>query len=343
MSGWFNDKGPESDIVISSRVRLARNLKDYPFPWKMSKEQETSLLNRIREAFMGNGSVAKSFLFLDIQSLGPIDRHSIVEKHLISPELAESSRICGALISRDEKISIMVNEEDHLRIQALFGGLQIDKALGLCSKVDTYLEEKMDFAFDNRFGYLTCCPTNIGTGIRASAMLHLPALTMTGYIRGVLDACTKLGIAVRGLYGENSEASGNMYQISNQVTLGLADNEIVTNINHIAFQIIEQERTLRSELFKQNPSRMEDKVYRSLGIFSHARIMSTEEGMKLLSDVRLGVDMGIIKNINTEILNELLLLTQPATLQKMAGGPLGSEERDIMRAEVIRKKLIVEN
>lgn len=340
MSGWYCENGPESDIVVSSRVRLARNLDDYPFPSRMNKEQQTNLLNRVKDAFTGaESSFLQKFVFVDIPGLSPIDRHSIVEAHLISPDLADSQKTCGVLLSKDKKVSIMINEEDHLRIQSLYAGLQIDKAWENCSKIDDYLEGKLKFAFDSKYGYLTCCPTNTGTGIRASAMLHLPALTMTGYINNILEACGKLGIAVRGLYGENSEASGNMYQISNQVTLGLSENEIVTNITNITKQIIEQERMLRKELYKQNPFRMEDKIYRSLGVFTHARIISTEESFKALSDVRLGVDMGIIKNISKETLNEISMIIQPATLQKLAGHPLSPDERDIKRAEVIRSKL----
>jgi len=233
----------------------------------------------------------------------------------------------------------MINEEDHLRIQCLFPGLQLDKAWELCDKIDSLLEENIDYAFSEKYGYLTCCPTNLGTGIRASAMLHLPALTMTGYIRGMLDACGKLGIAVRGIYGENSEALGNLFQISNQITLGLSEEEIINNVTNIGNQIINQERTLRAELYRQNPYRFEDKVYRSLGILSNARIISSEESFKLISDVRLGVDMGIIKNIDVAKLNEILLYIQPANLQKIFDRTLSPDERDIKRADLIREKL----
>ena len=233
----------------------------------------------------------------------------------------------------------MINEEDHIRIQCLSSGMQLENSWKLGNKIDSILEEKIDFAFSEKYGYLTCCPTNIGTGIRASAMLHLPALIMTGYIKRILEACSKLGIAVRGIYGENSEASGNMFQISNQTTLGQSEEEIINNIKNITSQIIEQERMLRTELYKQNPLRFEDKVCRSLGVFSNARIMSSEESLKLLSDVRLGVDMGIIKNISIEDLNGIMLLIQPGNLQKQAGKPLDPNERDFKRAEFVRERL----
>lgn len=221
----------------------------------------------------------------------------------------------------------------------MFSGMQLDNAWKLCDKVDTLFEEKLEFAFSKNYGYLTSCPTNLGTGMRASVMLHLPALVMTGYIGGILEACGKLGMAVRGLYGENSEASGNMFQISNQITLGLSEEEIISSITNAASQIIEQERNLRNEIYKQDTYRLEDRVYRSFGIFSNARIISTEECLKLLSDVRLGVVMGIIKNVDISLLNEIMLLIQPATLQKIEGKPLSPEERDIKRAEIIRDKL----
>lgn len=340
MKGWYLEKGPESDVVMSTRVRLARNFNDFPFPSKMKKEDSQLVLDKVKQAVFGRSSaIGENFEFKDIGKLSPIKRQMLVEKHLISPNLAESHTESGAIISDDEKISIMINEEDHLRIQCLFAGMQLNEAWDLCSKIDNLLEESIDYAFDEKLGYLTCCPTNIGTGIRASAMLHLPALTMTGYINGMLEICSKLGIAVRGLYGENTEASGNMFQISNQVTLGQTENEIITNITNIARQIIDQERTLRKELHKQNPFRFEDKVYRSLGLLSNARIISTEEALKLLSDVRLGVDMGIITDIDINRLNEILLLVQSASLQESVGRPLSPDERNIKRAETIRSRL----
>ena len=344
MASWYIEKGPESDVIISSRVRLARNLEEYPFPFKMSKEQQSKVLSLVKDVVMNSSrSASRDFLFVDMEGFGPIDKLTMVEKHLISPDLAESQRLSAAIISRDEKISIMINEEDHIRIQCMFPGMQLDSAWKLCNKIDTLLEEKIDFAFNNDYGYLTCCPTNIGTGIRASTMMHLPALTMTGYIKGVLEACSKLGITVRGLYGENSEASGNMFQVSNQVTIGLTEEEIIANVTNIASQIMEQERTLRKELYRQNSYRFEDKVYRSLGIFANARIMSTEESLKLASDVRLGVEMGIIPGISLETLNEIMILIQPASLQKSVGKPLSPEERDVKRAELVRKKLGLSN
>jgi len=230
MNEWYMQIGPESDVVMSTRVRIARNFNGIPFPSKMKREDGKLVIKKVKEAIFGRSYVANNFRFIDIHELTPIQRQVLVEKHLISPDLAESRIESGVIISAEENISIMINEEDHLRIQCLAAGLQLEDTWNLCNQIDNLLEETIDYAFDEKFGYLTCCPTNLGTGIRTSVMLHLPALTMTGYIKGILEACTKLGIAVRGLYGENSEASGNMYQISNQVTLGLTEEEIISNI-----------------------------------------------------------------------------------------------------------------
>ncbi len=340
MTGWYIEKGPESDVVISSRVRLARNLKGYPFPFRMNLEAAGQVLSKVKNAVLKDKeNQAKEIAFIDIKDLNPLELHSMVEKHLISPDLAEGRQQGGLLLSKDEKISIMINEEDHLRIQSLFPGMQIENAWKLCDSIDTAIEKKVDYAFDNRYGYLTCCPTNVGTGIRVSVMVHLPALTMTGYIKDILDACRKLGVAVRGIYGENSEASGNMFQISNQVTLGHTEQEILANIENIVSQVVSQERMLRNELYRQNPYRFEDKIFRAYGIFSNARIMSSDESLKLLSDVRLGVNMEVIKGVKLECLNEIMLLIQSASLQKYVGRPLNPDERDMKRAEIIREKL----
>lgn len=340
MKPWYIEKGPDSDVILSSRIRLARNFNDYPFPMQMNKEDETKIVDQVRNAVSGmDGSTSKEFVYVDAPGLQTVEKQSLVEKHLISPDLAENTKRGGAFISRDERISIMVNEEDHLRIQCFLPGMQMNQAWKLCSKIDDLLEKKITYAFSENYGYLACCPTNIGTGLRASVMVHLPALAMTGYVGRVLEACGKLGIAVRGIYGENSETSGNMLQISNQVTLGLTEDEIISSLSGVAVQIMEQERTLRNELYKQNTYKLEDRIFRSLGVFSNARILSTEESLKLLSDVRLGVDMGIVKDINIETLNEIMLFIQPASLQKYLGRQLDASERDIKRAELIRSKL----
>lgn len=340
MFGESSRNLPEADVVFSSRVRLARNLNKYPFPFRMNDRQCMEVIDKVKDTvFSTSYAAADNFAFFDISGMEPIERQALVEKHLISPDLAAKQTRSGVIISKDEKISIMINEEDHLRIQCLHRGMQLDKAWENCKKLDAMLEEKIDFAYDNNFGYLTCCPTNVGTGMRASVMLHLPALVMTGYIREILEACSKLNVAVRGIYGEKSDASGNMFQISNQITLGLTEEEIISSISNISSQIIQQERTLRAELYRQNSYRFEDRVFRSYGLVTNARILSSEEAMKLLSDVRLGVDMGIIKDVDIDTLDEIMDITQPANLQKITGRALSAGERDVKRAEIIRNRL----
>jgi Arginine kinase len=336
-----NINSQKADIAISSRVRLARNINNLPFPNRMTPDQGRNVIKIVSEAISGSSEAfASNMVMYGIKDMNAIERQVLVEKHLISPDLGESKKDSAVIISKDEKISIMINEEDHLRIQCIFPGMRLDEAWKLCNKLDLLLEEKMDFAFDKNLGYLTCCPTNVGTGIRASVMLHLPALAMTGYMKNILEACSKFGITVRGIYGENTEASGNMYQISNQVSIGQTEEEIIASVNNVADQIIEQEKLVRNELYNQNPFRFEDRVFRSLGVLSNARIMTSEESLKLLSDVRLGVDMNTIVGINIKTLNDIILMIQPAYLQKTAGKLLTPEERDVRRADIIRGKLV---
>ncbi|WP_036944056.1 protein arginine kinase [Pseudobacteroides cellulosolvens] len=340
MFGSEAKKVPESDIVMTSRVRMARNINEYPFPVRMDFDQSIFIINRIKEIIFSNESTSpKDFLYFELQKLNNIEKLVLVEKHLISKELMDNRRLGAAIISKDEKISIMINEEDHLRIQAMFPGMQLDEALDLCNRTDDIISEKIEYAYDEKIGYLTSCPTNIGTGIRASVMLHLPAITMSGYLKGILEACGKIGVTVRGLYGENTEALGNMFQVSNQVTLGQTEEEVVYNIKNITKQITNQERALRDDLYKQNTFMFEDKVFRSLGILKNARVLTSEESHKLLSDVRLGIDMGIIKDIEIKTINELMAIIQPGSLQVLLPNSSGQLERDVGRAEIIRKKL----
>lgn len=338
MSGMPIEKGPELDIAVSSRVRLARNFADIPFTAKMTQKQQTALMKRMQGIVSGNTNYGK-LMFADMSSMHPVDRVSLMERHLISPDLAESSGNSGAFINENENVSIMVNEEDHIRIQAIFPGIMLEKAYKVCDEIDSIIAEKADYAFDDKYGYLTSCPTNIGSGMRASVMLHLPALVMTGYMKSILESCTKLGVAVRGIYGENSDAVGDMFQVSNQITLGHKDEETIAAIDGICKQIIDREKALRYQLYKQNIYKFEDKIFRSYGLLLNARILSSQECFKLLSDVRLGVSMGIIKDMGILALNEILVMSQPATLQKIAGKQLNQDERDVKRAEFIRTKL----
>jgi protein arginine kinase len=338
MSRFQAEKGPEYDVAVTSRVRLARNFADLPFPAKMNSRHQDELVGRMKTIIASNTEYGK-LMYADITSMHNIDRISLMERHLISPDLAESKGNSGAFINENENVSIMVNEEDHIRLQALFSGIQLDRAYKVCDELDTFISGKADYAYDDKYGYLTSCPTNLGTAMRASVMLHLPALVMTGYINSILESCNKVGVAVRGIYGENSEAVGEMFQVSNQISLGRSEEETIASIDGICKQIIDREKALRLQLYKQNVYRFEDKIFRSLGVLMNARIISTQECFKLLSDVRLGVSMGIIKDMDIGVLNELLVLSQPATLQKISGKQLKEDERDVMRAEHIRAKV----
>lgn len=334
-----SNNSTESDAVISSRVRLARNFKDYPFPYKINVQQSEKVLLDMKNIMSKSKPVFEAVSFIDVQRLNAIEKQALVEKHLISPDLLKSKVASGALISKDEKMSIMVNEEDHLRIQFFGKGLELNSLWKSCNDIDDIISSNKKIAFESNYGYLTSCPTNIGTGIRASAMLHLPALTMTGYINNVLEACGKFGMVVRGLFGENSEASGNMFQVSNQVTLGSTEEDIIASVNSVVLSIVGQESALRKKLYMQDPISFEDKVWRSMGILSNARIITTGECLRLLSDVRLGVNLGIIKDVRLNVLDEIMILIQPANLQIHFGKELKPEERDVKRAELIRSKI----
>jgi protein arginine kinase len=342
LTSWMENAGPENDIVLSSRIRLARNINALPFPNRASEEQLKEVMDTV-QASMGdlNKEATGPFLFIDLEKISPLQRFVLVEKHIISPNHAQEAKYRGLLIREDGAVSIMVNEEDHLRIQCMFPGLQLEEAWTFANTIDDILESKIDYAFSERQGFLTSCPTNVGSGLRASVMLHLPALVITNQIGRVLSAISQLGLAVRGLYGEGSEAIGNIFQISNQITLGFAETEIIDNLYSVARQIVEQERLGRERLANQNKDQLVDRVHRAYGILSHARIISSQEAMKLLSDVRLGVDMGIIQEVQPKIFNELLVKTRPNFLQKLAHRDLDATGRDAIRAEIIRNALTV--
>lgn len=340
LSDWMQGTGPEADIVISSRIRIARNLRGHPFPLLATSEQSGEVMERlltVPESGRLNG--IGDFETIRLSELSELERRVLVEKHLISPNLANESRSGAVILSRNESISIMVNEEDHLRIQCLSPGFQITEAWELASRIDDIFEEVADYAFDERSGYLTSCPTNVGTGIRASVMMHLPGLVLTQQINRILSAITQVGLAVRGIYGEGSEALGNLFQISNQITLGQSEREIIDNLHGVAKQIIDHERAARSRMLQESRIRLEDRVFRSYGILSHASIMDSKESAQRLSDVRLGIDLGLLHHVTPKAMNELMVLTQPGFLQQNSGEKLTAEQRDIRRAELIRQHL----
>jgi len=340
MAAWYIDLGPESDVVISTRIRLARNIKQYPFPVRMKRDIGSKVIEQCKDAILNSNSIISSqFEYIPMSSLSSIDKQALVEKHLISPLMLQDVHSRGVFINNDESISIMINEEDHIRIQCIFSGLQTDKAWDLADKIDDIIEERIEYAYNPEYGYLTTCPTNVGTGMRPSVMMHLPALAITGQLNSLINAVNKLGMAVRGLYGEGTEAAGNIFQISNQVTLGLSEEETLENLLGIVRQIISQERNSRKSLMEQRRIKLEDRLLRSFGVFVNARVMTSDEFMKLLSDVRLGVILGIIQNVKLEDLNTLMVEIQPANIMKLYGENLSPDERDIRRTEIIKERL----
>lgn len=338
LSKWMKGTGPESDIVIGSRVRLARNLAGIPFPAVASDEHLRYVREQVAKATAAM-DVKKEYEFVRLSEVPVLERQLLIEKHLISPQHAEQVKHKAVVLRNDEAVSIMVNEEDHLRIQALFPGMQPREAWELCSTVDDGYDAHLTYAFSDTRGYLAACPTNVGTGMRASVMVHLPALAMTNQIQRVLSAVTQLGLAVRGLYGEGTESQGNIFQFSNQVTLGRTEEEIIQHLIDVTRQIIDQERQARDYVLHRNRTQLEDRVWRSYGILSNARSITSHEAMQLLSDVRLGIDLGLVKGLEGRILQELLVMIRPAHLQHIMGRELPPAERDVYRASLIRERL----
>ncbi|WP_207706873.1 protein arginine kinase [Alkaliphilus pronyensis] len=340
MTKWLKESGPESDIVISSRIRIARNLSGFPFPHMLKEDNGKDIANRVYNAVIeGNESLGKDFKLVEMHSIDKVDRLNYVEKHIISPALAKNTATGSLLINQDESIAILINEEDHIRIQCLLPGFQLDNSWNLADKIDDLVEEKVKYSFHEELGYLTSCPTNLGTGIRASLMMHLPALNMTGYINSILQASSQIGIAVRGIYGEGTEFLGNIFQVSNQVTLGITEEEIIKNLKNVGIQIIQKERYIRESLLKDKKVELEDKAYRSYGILKNARKITSTEAMKLISHVKLGVVLGLIKDSSLEKLNQLMEMIQVGFLQKYYKSQLSEYDRDVKRAEIIRMNI----
>lgn len=345
LTPWMMGGGPDGDIVLSSRIRLARNLEGVPFPNRANAQALDQVVAELRKSVAGLRKGDKhQYLLVEMAKLSPLERHVLVEKHIVSPNLAEEPANRAVIVRDDAAVSIMINEEDHLRIQCLVPGLNLKAASELADRVDDILEAKHTFAYHEQTGYLTACPTNIGTGLRASVMVHLPALVLTRQINQIVSAATQLGLAVRGLYGEGTEAFGNMFQISNQLTLGHSEQEIIDNLQSIAKQIVEQERSARQALVAGSGEALADRVWRAYGILSYARIVSGQEALTLLSEVRLGIDLGIITAVPAEVFNELLVTTRPNFLQKLVGRfDSGAGERDQLRAQLIRERLTAQN
>src|SRR5262245_10975586 len=335
---WLRATGPESDIVISSRVRLARNLASFPFTNRASAYQKAEIEGTLREK-VAKLEMDPRLEYLNIPSLSPLDRQFLVERQLISRELAAAEGPRGVALGPRENVSLMINEEDHLRLQVMRSGFALDEAWQDIDHVDDLLEQRVNYAFSDEFGYLTACPTNVGTGMRSSVMLHLPALVWTKQIEKVFRALQKINLAVRGLYGEGSRASGDFYQISNQVTLGKSETAILGEIREVIPQIISYERQARSTLLRESRQLLHDRVSRAFGTLCSATMMTSEETMDLLSAVRLGINLALLEDLTVPTVNELFIQTQPAHLQKLTGNMLDGEERNAARARYLRTRL----
>lgn len=334
MLNWYLQSGNESDVVFSTRIRLARNIKGFSFVNRYTKNDALKIIEIIENIVPSLGYGLK---LLRLKDIDDITKLSLVEKHLISPEFAYNKSETGAIVINDEEnICIMINEEDHIRLQVTSAGLELENLLNLAIEIDKKLEQLVPYAYNDKYGFLTSCPTNVGTGLRASVMVHLPALTKTGNIRKVLEVVNNFDMNIRGVYGEGSKSSGDIYQISNKQSLGISEQEVIRNLKIITDKVIEQERLARKILAK-NQIELEDKVYRAYGILANSRKLSSEEANILLSDVKLGTDMGIIKELNDLKVRKLEMYTKPANLQKYVGQTLDGYERDVKRAEIVKQ------
>lgn len=327
-----------SDIVISTRVRLARNLKEFPFPCRLSKQGMEKVTEKVKSAIKdSHSSVASDFSFIKMDALTPMQGVSLVERRLVSPEFVSDVEGKALLLSSDESLSIMINEEDHIRIQAITKGLALEQTLDIVDKLDTLLDENLDFAFDKKLGYLTQCPTNLGTGMRASVMLHLPALEKSRAIGRISGNLSKLGLTIRGAHGEGTEPKGALYQLSNQVTLGISEKAAIENLKNITKQLVAQEEMARERLCES--IEIKDTLSRSLGILRYAISISHDEALQLLSNVRFGIEAGVLEGVSTSLIDRLMIDVEPATITVNSGKNLSPAERDIIRAEFIREAL----
>ena len=331
-------KGPHDRIVLSSRVRLARNLRGAPFPGWAKKHDKVRVLEQVRPAIEALPEMAECYSGT-MDNISVLDKNILVERHLISREHAAKGVGSGLVLNRDETFCFMINEEDHLRMQTLRPGLQLREAWAAIDHADTLLEQALDYAYDTDFGYLTACPTNLGTGARVSAMLHLPGLVIAEQITPIIQSVNRLGLAVRGLYGEGTEALGNVFQVSNQMTLGETEADIVQRLEKVLAQIIENEENARDMLIEKRPKMVYNHVGRAYGILANAHTISSKETMNLLSLMRLGSDLSLFSGMDRGLVDELFILTQPAHLQKQQVGKLNAEERDLIRADMVRERL----
>jgi protein arginine kinase len=339
MNNWVYYEGDPEELVLSSRTRLARNLKEKPFPNRLDEEDGRKIVKLVEDAFYTFSQSEINFKTVYLWDMDKITKEAYLQKHIISKKLIANSNKAAFITDKEETISIMINEEDHIRLQCITGGLDLKGSYDYANKIDNLLEEKLEYAFNEKLGYLTACPTNLGTGLRVSVMVHLPALTMNNEMTGICNAVTQIGMTVRGLHGEGSQALGNIYQISNQITLGHTEEEIIGNLLAVVNQIVNKENISRGNLLMKYKYELKDKIYRSLGILKSAVILNGKECLELLSNVRMGVEMGIIKNISKVTLNSLLVDVQSGVLQKNYGQKLTERDRDIKRAELVKEKI----
>ena len=335
---WMQNES-ESDIVISTRIRLARNIANTRFPISFTEQDAQAIEDQMVQSLLSTDDNSYQFSYFQIKDMPVLQRQILVEKHLISPNLARRQKIGSFFLTKDEAISILVNEEDHIRIQSLTQGIDLKKAFKEAYKIDRYLRKSITYAYEDRYGYLTSCPTNVGTGLRASVMLHLPALTMTKQMNGLIQMMTRLGMVVRGIYGEGSENLGNVYQISNQITLGKSEDTILQELQDVVEQVIQKEQLARKNLLARAPTTLEDRLSRSLGTLKYAKVLPSEEAASCLSNVRLGVSLGLLAPISQRKLNECMLLIQPGFIQQTVGTTLQPAERDMYRAKLLQDKL----
>lgn len=329
---WFNKNGQENDVAISTRIRLARNIASMPFPSRLTDDKAKQIQEKIKQA-AGDG-----FEFLNLDNAPKLNKLSLVEEHTISREMLNGKNK-ALLIGKDGEESIMIGEEDHIRLQVIVPGFDIERAYKKADALDDKLSEKLDYAYDSQFGFLTHCPTNVGTALRASVMLHLPALRMGGAINRLVGEVGKLGLTIRGLYGEGSEAKGDLYQISNQITLGISESQTIEKLKTVALQIIASEREMRKKLAQNSGDKLADALWRALGTLRYARTLSSSECESLLSQVRLGINMDIIKGVDIDAITALMINAEPAHVSLGAGRELSASERDKARADMIRDKL----
>lgn len=337
MVKWLESPGKDEDVVVSTRLRIARNMNNYRFPSFMTINEANSVTDQVLNAMKNSEDIYK---FYRVDDLSQVERNVFVEEHLISPNLARTSKYGSFLLRDDEKATIMINEEDHIRIQVLLPGLNIDESWKMASKIDDSMGEEIRYAFDEDFGYLTSCPTNVGTGLRASAMVHLPCVTMTGHLNVIIDGLRKIGLTTRGLYGEGSKALGHFFQISNQTTLGESEEDIIKKLTKVVYQIVARERSTRGYMLDKKKLELEDRIFRSLGILNYSRLISSNEAMTHLSNVKLGCDMGIIKSMNSKDIVKLMMDIQPASIQANINDEISKEDRDKYRAEILRKNIM---